>query len=270
MVQDYYSALNEIFSDLKNKLFDLNAQIQCNREDKILIQQKKDIENKIRIVEKVLRQENQNFAVLNLQEMDRKRIAEDLHDMSLQNLTHLIHKIELCSMYIDQDPVKAKLELSVISEGIKETVNEIRNIIFDLRPMTFEDLGWKACIEKLLEKFNETGKYRIISDIDDVSCENDRFFLSIYRAVQESLNNIDKHAEAEQIELHCKVINDVCVIDISDDGKGFYDSGEEKRENRHFGISMMKERIALLNGRINIDSAVGKGTKVHMEIPLCG
>ena len=316
MIQDNFNILNDMLTILRQELFDINAQIQCNllyiREEETCIkslqesdsddfkmfsprtisslqkdeiakakirktefenrnlelnEKKTTVEDKIKTLEKVLKKESHNITVLYLQDEDRKRIARDLHDTSLQNLTHLIHKIELCGLYIDQDPVKAKLELSVISKNLKETVNEIRNTIFDLRPMTFDDLGLKAGFERLLENINEGKKYRIVSDIDDVSCENNQILLTIYRVVQEGLNNIYKHAEAENINFCCKVAGDICVIDIVDDGKGFYE-GVETKESRHFGLSLMKERIELLNGKIEINSAMGEGTKIHMEIPL--
>ncbi|MCH5339915.1 MAG: sensor histidine kinase [Acetatifactor sp.] len=226
------------------------------------------LEERIKKLEKILKYESYNITAINFQEDDRQRIARDLHDASLQNLVHLVHKLELCHLYIDQDPLKAKLELSLVSKGLKEVLNEIRNTIFDLRPMSFDDLGLKAGLERLLERINENKKYEIISDIDDVSCENNFILVYIYRTVQEGLNNILKHAEAEKIIFRCKMIDDLCVIDMEDDGKGFCEELEEERGDKHFGLSSMRERIELLNGIIEISSSEGNGTKIHIEIPL--
>lgn len=226
------------------------------------------LEERIQQLEKILSYENHNITAINFQEGDRQRIARDLHDASLQNLVHLIHELELCNLYIDQDPLKAKLELSLVSKGLKEVVNEIRNTIFDLRPMSFDDLGLKAGLERLLERVNENKKFEIISDIDDVSCENNFVLVYIYRTVQEGLNNIVKHAEAEKIIFRCKMIDEVCVIDMEDDGKGFCKEHEEEKGNKHFGLSLMQERVELLNGIIHISSSEGNGTKIHIEIPF--
>lgn len=234
----------------------------------VLYERKTLLENMIEQMEIAIGQEGQKTTALYFQEEERKRISRDLHDTALQNLVHLIHKIELCNLYIDEDPIKAKLELSLVSKGLKEIVDEIRDTIFDLRPMSFDDLGLKASFERLLESVNKNNKYEIISDIDDVSCENNLTLLYIYRVVQESLNNIVKHAEAEKILFRCKSVDDVCFIDIEDDGKGFYKEYEELKEDKHFGISLMQERIELLNGKIDISSLEGNGTKIHMEIPL--
>ena len=221
---------------------------------------------RIEQLENILNSRERDLAVLNIQEEDRQRIARDLHDTSLQNLAHLVHRIELSSLYIDKDTVKAKLELSVVSKILKETIDEIRNTIFDLRPMTFDDFGLKTALERLLLEINENKRYSIDSDIDDVSCENNLVLVSIYRIVQESLNNIVKHAEAKNIKFICKSDNDNCIIDIADDGKGFCVSTD--KEEKHFGLSLMKERTWLLNGKISISSAEGEGTKIHIEIPL--
>lgn len=224
------------------------------------------LEDRINRIESFLRDEEYNLKVLKIQEEERQRIARDLHDTSLQNLTHLIHKIELCNLYIDKDSVQAKLELSVISRCLKESIDEIRNTIFNLRPMTFDDLGLKAAFETLLDNINECQKYKVIKNIDNVSCENNLILVTIYRIIQECLNNIVKHAECSMIHFSCKCVENICILDVEDNGKGFVikNIGEE----RHFGLSLMKERTELLNGKIKIDSHIGKGTKIHIEIPL--
>lgn len=242
--------------------------IDYEKKNEILYERKTLLESMIEKMEMAIGQEGQKTTALNFQEEERKRISRDLHDTALQNLVHIIHKIELCNMYIDEDPIKAKLELSLVSKNLKEIVNDIRDTIFDLRPMTFDDLGLKASFERLLENVNKDNRYVIVSDIDDVSCENNMTLLYIYRVVQESLNNIVKHAEAEKILFYCKSKDGICIIDIEDDGKGFYEEQSDMKNEKHFGLSLMKERIELLNGKINISSLEGNGTKIHMEIPI--
>ena len=88
--------------------------------------------------------------ILEMQEKDRQRIARELHDSSVQNLTHLIHMIELSIMYIDKDSIRAKLELENCIKILKSTVEEIREVIFNFRPMSFDDLGFKQCIENFI------------------------------------------------------------------------------------------------------------------------
>ncbi len=207
-----------------------------------------------------------NLDFLKMQENDRQRIARDLHDISLQNLTHLIHKIELSSMYIDKDPIQAKLELSVVNKRLRETIDEIRSVIFDLRPMTFDDLGLKTALECLLSNLNEdAGPYHITSDIDNVSCENNIVLVSIYHLAKEGLENIKKHAHASKIVFVCKEEGGNCILNIEDNGSGFNYLPQDG--DRHFGILLMKERVKFLSGQIDISSD-NSGTKIHIMIPL--
>lgn len=212
--------------------------------------------------------QDENLKVLYIQELDRKRIAQDLHDISLQNLAHLTHKLELAGMMIDSDPVGAKLELHLVNKKLHETMDEIRNIIFDLRPMSFDDLGLKASFERLLGIINEKNEYEMILDISDVSCENDLVLVNIFRIVKEILTNIVKHAKASRIEFSCYQENEICYISISDNGVGFDENTLDNLMGKHFGISFTRERINLLGGKLLIQSHVGGGVNVSIEIPL--
>lgn len=229
--------------------------------------EKEELQSKISKLEEIVRREDINYTVLSVQEKDRQRIARELHDTSLQNLTHLIHVIELCKMQIDDDPLKAKMELSAISNSLREIIGEIRDTIFNLRPMTFDDLGLKAAFERLFEKINEKSEYEIVLNIEDVSCENEMILLYLYRVVQEGLSNIVKHANAKKIVFKCKVLNSVCYVDLDDDGQGF-NIEDGLREDKHFGLSLIRERIEELNGKVYISSVRGEGTKIHIEIPV--
>lgn len=227
------------------------------------------LSRQIQDLEKILEHKDDvsdGYTVLSIQEEDRQRIARDLHDTSLQNLAHLIHKIELSSMYIDEDVIKAKLELSIVSNTLRKTIDEIRNTIFDLRPMTFDDFGLKAAFERLIENINENQRYVIEADIDEVSCEKNMVLVSVYRVVQECLNNIVKHANANKIIFSCKNKNDKCIIVIQDDGEGF--DMDKSPEGKHFGLSLMKERIRLVNGEIEIRSKLQEGTRIQIEVPI--
>lgn len=212
---------------------------------------------------------NRDLTLLSIQEEERQRIARDLHDTSLQNLAYLVHKIELAGMFIDNDPVKAKLELALIGKNLRTVIDEIRNTIFDLRPMSFDDLGLKTAFEELAEKINENNTYQIQMDIDNVSCENDLILATIFRVVQECFNNIKKHSKADKIFFSCKNGDNFCIIDIEDNGEGFtQEEMKESKNNKHFGISLMEERIHLLGGIISIQSKKEKGTNIHIEVPL--
>lgn len=94
--------------------------------------------------------------MIEMLETERKRIVSELHDTSLQNIAHFVHMIELASLYIDKDPARAKMELNFVSKGLHNVIEDIRSTIFNLRPMTFDDLGLKASFERLLDFLNAT------------------------------------------------------------------------------------------------------------------
>lgn len=253
-------------SSLAEEMDRVNAlRDSCEEQNRMLREKKNQLRERINRLKVVLDHKDFDFTVLDVQEKERQRIARDLHDTALQNLTHLIHKIELSSLYIDQDQTKAKLALAEVNQVLKETISEIRNTIFNLRPMTFDDLGMKAALERLLSEVNEHKRYVVKSSIDDVSCEKKSVLVFLYRIVQESLNNIVKHADAKKIFFSCKYKNGWCIIDIKDDGKGFK---ENVAKEKHFGLALMRERVNILQGKLNVKSRPGKGTEVHMEIPL--
>lgn len=245
----------------------ISSKVEFEKKNNELQAEKGVLQSKIDKLEEIVRQENDSYTVLSAQEKDRQRIARELHDTSLQNLTHLIHMIELCEMYIDDDPQKAKLELAVISSSLREIISEIRDTIFDLRPLIFDDFDLRTVFERLIGKINEKNEYEIVLNIDDVSCENEMTLLCLYRVVQEGLNNIVKHASAKKIVFSCKALNSVCFVDLDDDGQGF-DLEDILKGDKHFGLSLIRDRIEELNGKVNISSVRGEGTKIHIEIPV--
>lgn len=209
------------------------------------------------------------LSVLDVQEKERQRIARDLHDSSLQNLTHLVHKVELSSLYIDQDPVKAKLELATVESGLRKVIDDIRNRIYDLRPMTFDDLGLKEALLKLFVVLNQDEKYKIETDIDDINAdlsdsETELALINIYRIIQECVQNSISHSKGDWISVSLKDEKKFYKISIQDNGVGF-DLKEAIKKNRHFGLLVVEERVFLLNGNIQINAE--NGTSILIEIP---
>lgn len=205
------------------------------------------------------------------QEMDRKRIANELHDTSIQDLTHIIHQIELAGFYIDIDATKAKLELASVNDELRKIIKEIRNTIFDLRPMSFDDLGLIGAIENLIDVLNSRFTIDIHADIDFVDDFDEIKKLEIYRAIQECLTNSAKHANAKKITLTICDRETELYICASDDGVGIPepDIENETDDNKqiHYGLQIMKERVSILNGRCYISSMKNVGTKIEIITP---
>lgn len=207
---------------------------------------------------------------LNRQEMDRKRIANELHDTSVQDLTHIIHQIELAGLYIDMDPTKAKLELAGISEEIRKIIKDIRNTIFDLRPMSFDDLGLKEALEQYIDDLKNKCNIEIEVDMDFVDNYDEEKNLIIYRILKECINNSVKHADASIIQLVMKDKEDTLHISVIDNGIGILnksDKSTEKEKQFHYGLAIMKERVSILNGKCYINAKEENGTHIQFVIP---
>ena len=205
------------------------------------------------------------------QEMDRKRIANELHDTSIQDLTHIIHQIELAGFYIDIDTTKAKLELASVNDEIRKIIKDIRSTIFDLRPMSFDDLGLAGAIENLIDVLNNRFIIDIQSDINFTDDLDELKRLEIYRVIQECLTNSAKHANAKTITLSICDKEKGIYICTEDDGIGMSqqetDNESDRDKKTHYGLQIMKERVSILNGRCYINSIKNEGTKIEIIIP---
>lgn len=203
--------------------------------------------------------------IILLQEEDRRRISRELHDSPLQNLTYLVHKLELCDLLMSQDIDKARDEIKNVVLNIKSIINEIRNIIYDLRPMSFDDLGFRESVLFMLNRLNNNKKIFLNVIIDDVSCEK-VYLINFYRIIQEAFINILKHSKASTVTIKFKECDDCYTLQIADDGEGFSYEEIQSQKYTHYGILLMKERVSLLGGTIRIESNVGEGTFVDIYV----
>jgi two-component system sensor histidine kinase DegS len=208
------------------------------------------------------------FVFFDMQEKERQRIARDLHDSSIQNLTHLLHLIELSSLFIDSDPQRAKLELKSIAQKVRAVIEEIRNTIYDLRPMEFDDLGFREAVRNMIDKLQKDTSIFLKLNMDkDILAKNNLVFSNIYRIIRECVINAIKHSKAKEINICICEKDEVFHVNVVDDGVGF--SGISIDDN-HFGLQLLEERVQLLKGKLEIISPEKDkaGTSVKIEIPL--
>lgn len=202
---------------------------------------------------------------VNIQEKERNRIASELHDSTIQNLVHLIHSIELSSMFIDTDPIRAKLELATCTNILKSSIDGIRDIIFDLRPMSLNDLGLKKCIDDYIS--NMKIHYPSVffnCDIDEFESKYD-FNINVLRIIQECVTNSLKHSRSSDLYLNLKYLENSINIVVKDNGIGF---NIDNISSNHFGLSIVEERVKLLNGTLTINSVIDEGTEVIVSLPI--
>ena len=202
--------------------------------------------------------------IISVQENERKRIARDLHDTVLQNLTHILHQVELSQMYMERDTVKAKLELLSAQQNTKNAIEEIRNIVFDLRPMSFDDLGFKETFDNFYDLITRYSDFEVVFDVDDITGKSEYYLLTVYRIAREALMNALRHSGGNKIVFRCKNDGKRILLTVEDNGKGFDSSKLE--EKNHYGLAVIRERVGLLEGTFQIVS--DNGTKVIVDVPL--
>lgn len=218
------------------------------------------------------RKELYGIQILESQEAERKRIARDLHDSIVQVLTNLVHKCEICMKIVDMDTIRAKLELEIMSKTLKDAIGEMRNIIYDLRPMSFDDLGLDITLERAVKSIDAGTDMNVSLSIEGEKRELSGIVqLTIFRIIQECANNSIKYSKGGKLDIKVSYGEESIILEIADDGVGFeYEKETSSEDNEHtgFGLNMMRERVALLSGYIDIETAIGKGTVIRVNIPV--
>lgn len=212
------------------------------------------------------KKENLAIKIIQAQEEERRRLARDIHDGPAQLIANLVFRVELTQKLLDKDLNKAKSELEELKNLIRLSMQDVRKIIYDLRPMSLDDLGLIPTLERYIDKY--IGQTGIIIDFIVMGSKRrlpNTYEVTIFRLVQEALNNIYKHAQATGGKVRIEFKNERINIMISDDGIGF-NSGEVEEDK--YGLISMKERCELLGGEIEIKSAPNKGTVIKIVLPL--
>lgn len=210
--------------------------------------------------------------IIKAQEEERQRVAREIHDGPAQSMSNVVLKAEICERLIDVDFEKAKSELRNLKKIVRESLQDVRKIIYNLRPMSLDDLGLVPTLERFVTTFQEeTGiavKFKtrgLFSDIKPVIA------LTVFRIVQEATSNINKHAQAQNAIINIEFAEKELKLYIYDDGKGFDIDDLKVRSddvNCGFGLYSMRERVELLNGQLDIGSREGQGTRLNIVIPL--
>ena len=206
--------------------------------------------------------------IIKAQEEERRRIARDIHDAPAQNIASLVIKTEIVEKLLKRGNIHIEDELKDIKTQLRAVLKEIRGIMYDLRPISLDEVGLIPTIERMAADMSYEKNIAIeIKKISDYPIFNSLNKLIVYRIVQESLNNIIKHSGAKNVVIRMDVRKDSINGSVSDDGKGFDADSLMEAKDKSFGLSSMKERAEIAHGSITIKSVVGKGTKIMFSIP---
>lgn len=201
-------------------------------------------------------------------EEERARIARDLHDSVAQILYLLALKADMAAGQVADNPDQVKAELKEIGQRSRQVIREIRRTIFALRPLDWSSDGFLSALRNFVMDFAQQLDWQVSFQVsyDDLSIP-DRLQPTVFRLVQESLNNVAKHAEAKQVwvEINQTTEGSKLILSVCDDGPGF---DPASTSGSGLGLRQMQKRTEAVGGTFNIESRVGGGTIITAQIPL--
>ncbi len=233
-----------------------------------------DLDNILETVEDMNKKQHLGIRIIEAQEEERQRVARDIHDGPAQTMANLVLKAELCYKLLAIDNNRVKVELQDLKSIVRSSLKDIRKIIYDLRPMSLDDLGLIPTVQRYSENFSDdTGIIVRVNLLKDENKLDSIIELAIFRIIQEALNNVRKHSKATNVDINIEIGVKYFNLIIKDNGVGFNQEkvlNNSKDKENGFGIIGMKERAELLNGKLQIKSSLDRGTKIILVIPING
>ena len=207
-------------------------------------------------------------AMVTAHEQERRRIARDLHDVVGQALT--VVKLNLESLRRDASgrPTDADLRHSIAV--VDQAMRDVRDVAIDLRPAILDDLGLVAAVRWYLSRQGRLVGYRTSFATDSIPLGlDDEVESACFRALQEALTNVARHARATRVSVELRQSSDEIVLVVEDDGVGFNVLRSRRRAGRRptLGLTGMSERVCTIGGSIEITSAPGRGTRICARFP---
>jgi two-component system, NarL family, sensor histidine kinase DegS len=209
--------------------------------------------------------------LINAQESERQRLSRQMHDGPAQALSNFIVQTEIVSRLFDIDPARAKDELASLKTSAAKTFQKVRGFISELRPMMLDDLGLLPTVRRYADMFKEQTGIEVALTVKGTERRLQPFVeVFIFRAIQELIGNAVSHnldmPGKVQVNLQLIIDEHQVKVTVSDNGKGFDPSSALHGESQ-LGLNMIKERVAMLGGTFDIDTALGKGCRITFMVP---
>ena len=198
---------------------------------------------------------------------ERRRIAREIHDGLAQELALMHMKTSMWEHILDQRP-KMQKEIRLFQKLLKRGMREVRRCIFALRTVDLEELGLEDALGRLTKDFGQLYDININLDIVGAFTFANELELTVFRIVQEALNNVSKHAHAKNVFIRLEFLAKQLLLIIEDDGVGFdVNAVPEVSLGQHLGLKQMRERVHNSNGTLTLDSCPGRGTVITINLP---
>ncbi len=208
---------------------------------------------------------------INAQEEERRRIARQLHDETAQSLSTLIINLERLEHIIPPDHPDVQTRLVAARELAIETLKDLRQTAYDLRPTMLDDLGLVPAIRWYARsRLEEAGVQVRFGELDDTARIPPQLETTLYRIAQEAISNVVRHADATSVTINLKRENSHICLQIEDNGCGFEVAHPAQRNGRvqQLGLLGIRERAELVGGTITVTSHIAQGTRLEVSLPL--
>jgi two-component system sensor histidine kinase DegS len=207
--------------------------------------------------------------IVEAQESERSRLAQEVHDGPAQALSNAIFQVEYIERIFEPEPVLAKVELGFLRELLRRELGDVRSFIVQLRPPVLVELGLDGSLRDAAETQASLSGLVISCDLSaPTGGLSEAAQTVVLRIAQEALQNVRKHAAATNVLVTTRLDGTDWILEVRDDGRGFDTSAVAARGRRNFGLQFMRERAELVGARFEVKSRPEAGTVVRLAIPL--
>ncbi|NUM46832.1 MAG: hypothetical protein HUU38_19170 [Anaerolineales bacterium] len=205
--------------------------------------------------------------MIQAQEAERQRLSRQMHDGPAQALSNFILQTEIATRLFDVDQDSAREELQTLKASATNTFKQVRDFIFQLRPMMLDDLGMVPTVKRYVDAVREQSGIDISISISGTERRLEPYLeVVVFRSIQELLTNSLAHSQASEIKVQLDVPDSEIRVSVDDNGRGFDTNVLESRSN--LGLKLIKERAEMLGGDFELDSVLGHGTRIFFRIPI--
>ena len=216
------------------------------------------------------RDQSNFIRVIQSEEAARQSLVRRMHDGPASSLSNFILQAEICQRFFDTDPGRARVELNALKGSATETFREVKDFIFDLRPMMLDDLGVVPTLRRFVESVEDKTEISVSIAVTGIERRlEEHIEVTIFRGVQELLTNSRIHGQASSVEILLDMDTDRVLVVVEDDGTGFnVDETTDGATSRStIGLPTLRERIEMLGGTLTLQSSLGQGTRAEFTVP---
>ncbi len=219
------------------------------------------------LIEDANQKQSFGLKIIEAQEEERRRISREIHDGPAQMLANILLRADLVDRtFRERSREEAMTEIKSMRTMVRSSLYEVRRIIYDLRPMALDDLGLIPTIRKYLANMEDYNQITIVlSEQGRFEGLASKYEVALFRMIQESVQNAVKHASPTLIQVNIYVDKTDVSVSVRDDGVGF---DVNQKKDKSFGLIGMRERVEMLDGDLELNSTIGKGTSIYIKIPL--